>query len=159
MREWLWGKEHKKCPGDKECQNLQNQTITGLSLPLALSSHLCGHSSGHKKRAWYVRAHKKKNQNKEVSIQCRHIRASVKIPNTGCNFMWLSDTGKNKMERNLSIASACFQRTIWFIYVPEARTTTEFLCRKSILTMSPFSRGTLTGRFEASQTVREIQNT
>lgn len=41
-----------------------------------------------------------------------NVMASVKIPNTDCNFMWFSDTGQNKMERNLSIASAYFQRTI-----------------------------------------------
>lgn len=163
MREWLWGREHKKCLGHRECPNLQNQSITGLSLPLAVSSHWCSNSSGHKKRAYVCQGRKKKktkttknpknNWNKEVFINADILWLLWKEkPNSGCNFMWLSDAEQNKTERNLSIASAYCQRKIWFIYVPEARATTELLCKKSILAMSPFSRGTLTDRFEASQT-------
>lgn len=39
-----------------------------------------------------------KEENKEVFIQLRHIMASVEIPNTGCNFVCLSDTEQTLKE-------------------------------------------------------------
>lgn len=114
------------------------QTATDLSLPFAVSSHWCGHSFVIRKEfgmSRHAKKTQKSNKTKMFLSNTDNVMLLWKFPTLIAISCGSVIQGKKK-ERNLSIAFAYFQRTIWFIYVPEARTTIEFLCRKRFLTLS-----------------------